>query len=141
MKTLHCYFVIDQHTKLLLIAYFSLNIKKMFKSWAWALKFNLIFLGMHAEYWIMNDLSSRLWNMNWMHLYIFLWKKRYSTFVEFPFVTERTVLVNWTALQIYILHFIHNPHACPQIHSWSKCVQKDVKVGQLFSIVRSLAYI
>ena len=94
-----------------------------------------------AEYWIMNDLSSRLWNMNWMHLY-FLWKKnRYSTFVEFTFVTDKTVLlVNRIVLLIYILHFIHNPHACPQIHSWSKCVQKDVKVGQLFSIVCSLSY-
>ena len=57
------------------------------------------------------------------------------------FVTDKTVLlVNRIVLLIYILHFIHNPHACPQIHSWSKCVQKDVKVGQLFSIVCSLSY-
>ena len=54
---------------------FSLNIKKNVQELSLSFKVQSdFFRNACAEYWIMNDLSSRLWNMNWMHLYFSLEK-------------------------------------------------------------------
>ena len=54
---------------------FSLNIKKNLQELSLSFKVQSdFFRNACAEYWIMNDLSSRLWNMNWMHLYFSLEK-------------------------------------------------------------------
>ena len=114
----------------------------MFKSWAWALKFNLIFFRNACR---ILDYEWSFFQIMKYELDAFIYFSLEKTLFDFRgihFCNQKNSAgeLNWIALQIYILHFIHNPHACPQIHSWSKCVQKDVKVGQLFSIVCSLSY-